>query len=88
LTDLELSNSGSYDVIVSDSLGAVTSAVAIVTVGIPPSITQQPTGLTGKLPGEDTAFSVVATGTDPFSDFSFSDKMPTRRSGRPRCESS
>ncbi len=68
LTGVTLSSSGSYDVIVGDSLGSVTSAVAVVTVGIPPSITSQPLGTVGKetkLAGQDASFSVTATGTAP-----------------------
>jgi len=59
-------NTGNYDVIVSNNSGSVTSAVATLTVLVPPSITQQPQSQT--VPeGTNVTFTVVATGTVPLS---------------------
>jgi hypothetical protein len=59
----QAANAGNYDVVVSNSSGSVTSAVATLTVRLPPSITQQPVSLT-VTQGDNATFSVTATG-DP-----------------------
>ncbi|MBA4137822.1 MAG: hypothetical protein C0518_10940 [Opitutus sp.] len=58
---------GDYDVIVSNSVGSVTSNLAEITV-VPaaPSITTQPTAQTATA-GGSASFTVAATGTDPLS---------------------
>ncbi len=59
----------SFDVVVSNSVGTVTSAAAILTVNgapVPPSITTPPANLTVTAPAS-ASFSVVATGTAPLS---------------------
>ncbi len=66
LTNVQGSNAGSYHVRVSDSLGAVTSQIASLTVIIPPSITQQPTNLTIQA-GANATLTVDAGGTAPLS---------------------
>jgi pectate lyase len=69
LTNVQLSNSGSYLVVVTNAYGAVTSAVAQLTVNVPaaPSIITQPQDQTNILPGATATFSVVAAGSDPLS---------------------
>ncbi len=63
LTSISLSDAGSYDVIVTNAYGSVTSVVATLTVtNIPPGITTQPTSRTVAV-GASTTFSVTATGT-------------------------
>jgi alpha-tubulin suppressor-like RCC1 family protein len=62
-------NAGSYSVIVTNSVGSVTSAPATLTVnpaGVAPSITTQPTSQSVTA-GSTITFSVVATGTSPVS---------------------
>ena len=64
LNDVQLSSSGSYRVIVSNSAGSVTSQVAILTVALPaspPTITQQPLSQTVN-EGSDASFTVGVTG--------------------------
>ena len=59
----------SFDVVVSNSVGTVTSAAATLTVNgapVPPSITTPPANLTVTAPAS-ASFSVVATGTAPLS---------------------
>jgi hypothetical protein len=56
-------HAGSYDVVVTNSLGSVTSTAAVLTVGIVPTITTQPVALTVAA-GSPATFSVVATGSD------------------------
>jgi hypothetical protein len=59
-------NAGSYDVIVSNVVGSVTSAAAAVAVNTPVTITSQPVG--GNVnPGASRTFSVTATGTAPLT---------------------
>jgi sugar lactone lactonase YvrE len=57
-------DAGSYDVVITNQWGSVTSSVVTLTVGSPPAITQQPQSLTvtnGQLAG----FSVQVSGTGP-----------------------
>ncbi len=56
---------GDYEVIVTSPYGSVTSAVASVTVGFPPSIIGQSTNVAAA-PGGTAAFNVEAQGTPPF----------------------
>ncbi len=62
----QAANAGNYDVVVSNNSGSVASAVATLTVLIPPSITQQPASLTATQ-GDNVTFTVVATGDPPLS---------------------
>ena len=55
---------GNYTVVVSNSGGSVTSAVATLTVLMPPTITTQPQSQSVVL-GLNASFSVVASGTAP-----------------------
>jgi sugar lactone lactonase YvrE len=64
LANAQPANAGSYTVVVSNSVGSITSAVAILTVLVPPAITNQPQSLTVNQ-GTDAPFSVTATGTTP-----------------------
>ena len=67
LTNVFPANSGSYDVVVSNSGGAVTSHVAVVTVFpalIPPAITAQLQNWVASA-GESVLFSLAVTGTEP-----------------------
>jgi uncharacterized repeat protein (TIGR03803 family) len=57
-------NAGAYYVVVTNLYGLATSAVVIVTVGVPPSITAQPTSQTN-LFGSTASFSVFVSGTGP-----------------------
>ncbi|MGB7746142.1 MAG: immunoglobulin domain-containing protein [Verrucomicrobiia bacterium] len=69
LTNVQLSDSGGYSVVVTNSYGSATSAVAQLTVNLPvaPSIITQPQDQTSILPGATATFSVIASGTDPLS---------------------
>ncbi|PWU19573.1 MAG: hypothetical protein C5B50_06315 [Verrucomicrobia bacterium] len=57
-------NAGSYTVVVANNQGSTTSAVATLTVNLPPSITTQPQSQS-LLTGSCTTFSVTASGTAP-----------------------
>ncbi|MGD0262555.1 MAG: immunoglobulin domain-containing protein, partial [Verrucomicrobiota bacterium] len=57
---------GSYSVVITNSLGSVTSFVATLTVLLPPSITAQPQSLT-VTQSQSAAFSVTPAGTTPLS---------------------
>lgn len=57
---------GSYDVVVSNSAGSVTSAAATLTVNVPPSITSQPQSQSVLAPAQAT-FEVTAAGTFPLT---------------------
>ncbi len=66
VTNAQPTNAGNYRVIVTNLFGSVTSAVATLTVLVPPSITQQPQSQT--VPeGTNVTFTVMATGTLPLS---------------------
>lgn len=64
VTDAEATDAGPYRVVVKNPFGSVTSAVATLTVMIPPLITQQPASLT-VTQGQSAAFTVAATGDSP-----------------------
>ncbi|MFO1476769.1 MAG: immunoglobulin domain-containing protein [Verrucomicrobiota bacterium] len=71
LNAVTTNNAGNYDVIVANSSGSVTSAVAVLTVlvpgaPVPPAITGQPVNLTVSQ-GQPASFTVTATGTAPLS---------------------
>ena len=60
------SDEGGYRCLVSNMVGAVTSAAATLTVNDPPAITGDPQSLT-RDPGQTAAFSVQAGGTAPLA---------------------
>jgi hypothetical protein len=64
LTNVQATDAGSYTAVVTNSWGSVTSAVATLTVNIPPVITTQPQSLT-VIQGNSASFSIVASGTAP-----------------------
>jgi pectate lyase len=65
LTNVQLSDAGGYSVVVSNSYGSTTSVVAQLTVSVmPPSIDADPQDQSA-LVGQDTSFSVQASGTAP-----------------------
>jgi Concanavalin A-like lectin/glucanases superfamily/Immunoglobulin domain/Bacterial Ig domain/Immunoglobulin I-set domain len=65
LSNLSLSASGNYTVVVSNSAGFVTSSVAVLTVQpVAPTITSQPVSRTVN-EGTNVSFTVAATGTAP-----------------------
>ena len=61
-----LTNAGNYFVVVSNTLGSATSAVATLTVLLTPTIITGPTNLTAAV-GTSATFSVEATGTAPLT---------------------
>ncbi len=64
LTNVQLTNDGNYDVVVTNMLGSATSTVAVLTVLAPPTITQQPQSQTVAV-GSNPDISVGANGTQP-----------------------
>ena len=66
LASVQPTNGGSYTVVVTNTAGSVTSAVAVLTVLVPPAITAQPTNLS-VVEGANASFSVTASGTEPLS---------------------
>jgi RHS repeat-associated protein len=66
LSNVQLTNAGSYAVVVTNLAGSVSSSNALLTVLVPPSITTQPASQT-VLQGSNATFNVVATGTLPLS---------------------
>lgn len=63
-TAIQGADAGSYSVVVSNSLGTATSAVAVLTVNFPPTITTQPLSQTVDV-GSNLVLQVQATGTAP-----------------------
>jgi hypothetical protein len=64
-TNIQPADGGSYDVLVSNVVGSVTSMVATLTVnGTPPSITAQPVSRAAS-PGGSASFTVAASGNPP-----------------------
>jgi hypothetical protein len=61
LTNVQLLQAGGYSVVAANAGGSATSAVAQLTVFVPPAITLQPTNVT-VLQGNNGSFYVTATG--------------------------
>src|SRR5262249_37473887 len=59
-------DAGSYSVVVSNPFGSATSANAVLTVNLPPTITGQPQTQVVSA-GANGTFSVTVSGTAPFS---------------------
>jgi hypothetical protein len=66
LAGVQSPDSGSYSVVVTNALGGVTSATALLTVIAPPAITQHPQSLAVNEGGNAT-FTVTAAGAPPLS---------------------
>ena len=66
LSNVQAGDAGDYDVVVTNSVSSATSAIASLTVNVPPAITQQPVGTTITA-FADVAFAVEATGTAPLT---------------------
>src|SRR5207248_458412 len=66
LNNVQTSDAGNYTVIVTNVAGAITSALATLTVWVTPSIAAQPQSRTNTA-GSTATFSVIATGTAPLS---------------------
>ncbi len=65
-SNVQTSSAGNYSVVVANAAGSVTSAVVTLTVLVPAGITTQPQSMT-VIQNENTSFSVVPSGTAPFS---------------------
>ncbi len=68
ISNISTSDSGTYFVVVSNSVGIATSSNATLTVLVPPAITSQPAPQTQAVGGTAT-FSVAASGTAPLNYF-------------------
>jgi Immunoglobulin domain len=66
LANLQTNQAGGYQVVLTDSSGAITSSVATLTLLAPPTFTQPPADLT-VLEGASSNLSVTATGGSPLS---------------------
>jgi len=66
IINAQATDSGNYFVVVSNSSGSVTSAVATITVVFPPLISSQPTNQVVAA-GSSLAFAVQASGTTPLA---------------------
>lgn len=66
LTNISGANAGAYQVIITNNYGSVTSLMATLTVGLPPTISSQPISLTN-LVGTTATFSVLPGGSGPFN---------------------
>ena len=62
ITNAQTTNAGGYFVVVNNSYGAVTSRVAVLTVNVPPAITNQPASEAVNA-GSNAMFNVGTTGT-------------------------
>ncbi len=64
LGNVQSGNQGNYTVVISNSAGAITSSVAVLTIGGAPAITGDPTDVT-VLENDPAMFTVSVTGTEP-----------------------
>lgn len=66
ISNVQATQAGSYTVVVANQGGSVTSAAAVLTVNVPPSITVQPKSQ-AVIAGKTATLSVGASGTAPLS---------------------
>jgi sugar lactone lactonase YvrE len=66
LPNVSTTNTGNYTVVVTNSYGSVTSQVATLMVGFPPTVSTQPASQTN-LPGTIASFNVAVNGTGPYT---------------------
>jgi subtilase family serine protease len=66
ITSATTNNSGSYTLVATNSYGAATSSVAVVSVGLPPVFSTQPVSQTA-LAGSTAVFSAAVTGSTPLT---------------------
>ncbi len=66
VTNAQTTNAGSYSVAASNPYGTTVSSTAVLTVYLPPTITNQPQSL-AVTKGQDVSFSVGATGVSPIT---------------------
>lgn len=67
INNAQLTDSGGYSVVITNSLGSVTSSVAVITVSnFPPIIVAQPTGGNYQV-GSNFSLTVTAGGSAPFA---------------------
>jgi hypothetical protein len=64
IAGVDPSQAGGYDVVVNNSFGALTSAVAQLTVIVPPTLASQPTSQT-VVAGSGVTFQAAVSGTQP-----------------------
>lgn len=67
ITNLTTGDSGSYSLVASNNAMSVTSSVAVVTIGYPPTITGQPTPAQTVAVSNTVHMNVEATGTEPLT---------------------
>ena len=67
LTGLTSADAGSYYVVVANTIGKATSAVAVLTVALPPTITSQPATPVNIAQGGTLSLTVGAGGGGPFT---------------------
>jgi len=66
LANVQLSQSGNYSVLVANAVGSTNSVAAVLTVVLPPIITQQPQG-ESVVSFNNASFTVAAAGTGPLN---------------------
>jgi hypothetical protein len=66
LSDLQPAQSGRYTVVITNVVGSVTSAPAVLNIGFPPSFKTQPQSVLALL-SDDVRFAVEVEGTPPLS---------------------
>ena len=81
IANVQTNDAGSYQLVVTNNSGSVTSAVASLTVLVPAFITVQPTNQTVIL-SSNVTFSASAGGTGPFGYLWYSNGVPLANSGR------
>jgi len=67
IAGVSTNNIGNYDVVVSSPYGSITSSIAFLAVGIPPSLTSQTGSVTAVIGSNGTLSEMMATGPGPFS---------------------
>ncbi|MEO7298160.1 MAG: immunoglobulin domain-containing protein [Verrucomicrobiota bacterium] len=66
IATVQTNDIGNYFVVISNSVGSVTSAVAVLNIGVPPTISSSPVSQTN-LVSSNVTFAVIADGTAPLN---------------------
>ena len=81
IANIQTNDAGSYQLVVTNYAGAVTSTVANLTVLVPAFVAVQPTNATVVL-SSNVTFSAAAGGTGPFGYLWYSNGIPLANGGR------
>ncbi len=67
ITNVQPADAADYTVVITNSVGSVTSSIAKLVVNVPPGIAVPPPATDSVTAGQPAGFAIIATGTDPLT---------------------